>query len=241
MGFLNHSTNNIIIDAVLTEIGREALSEGGARSEISYFRLGDDEVDYEVIKQYGRVIGKEKIEKNTPIFEAVTNENFALKYPLRNLRTNTNSLSVFPNMVLKNSSDTFRLSSNANSTTSRTIEFKTFVNQDAGFELDSSVVDSTVTVKVFDKLLRVNNQESVLVDGIRIYENVSVTSSTLDFIGQVQGSIDITTLNVVTDSTYQYYSTSGDSSLIRTQVEIIGNTSGARLIVPVEITSNTVS
>ena len=32
MGFLNHSVNNIIVDATLTEKGREYLSRGGVSS-----------------------------------------------------------------------------------------------------------------------------------------------------------------------------------------------------------------
>ena len=79
MGFLNHSTNNVIIDAVLTEKGRELLARNDNSFNITKFKLGDDEVDYSILKKYGLIIGKEKIEKNTPIFEAVTDENLALK------------------------------------------------------------------------------------------------------------------------------------------------------------------
>jgi len=85
MGYLDHSTNNIILDAVLTDYGRQLLSTAGSSNtnfKISAFSLGDDEVDYAIIKKYGRAVGKEKIEKNTPIFEAMTNQSIALKYPL---------------------------------------------------------------------------------------------------------------------------------------------------------------
>ena len=37
MGFLNHATNNIIIDAVLTERGREYLSQNNGSFRISSF------------------------------------------------------------------------------------------------------------------------------------------------------------------------------------------------------------
>lgn len=79
MGFLNHSTNNIVIDAVLTNKGREAIASTGGLS-ITQFALADDEVDYTIIKKYGRIVGKEKIEKNTPIFEASTSADLGLKY-----------------------------------------------------------------------------------------------------------------------------------------------------------------
>ena len=49
MGFLNHATNNIIIDAVLTERGRELLAN--ENFNVSNFALGDDEVDYSIIQK----------------------------------------------------------------------------------------------------------------------------------------------------------------------------------------------
>jgi hypothetical protein len=85
MGFLDHSTNNIIVDAVLTTKGRELLADNDNSFSVSFFALGDDEVDYNIIKQFGRTVGKEKIEKNTPVQEAVTNGEQALKYKLFSL------------------------------------------------------------------------------------------------------------------------------------------------------------
>ena len=55
MGFLNHSTNNIIIDAVLTERGREVLSRNDGTFSIESFSFGDDEIDYGIIKKYGLI------------------------------------------------------------------------------------------------------------------------------------------------------------------------------------------
>lgn len=72
MGFLDHSTNNIIIDAVLTDTGRRLLADNQGKFRIAFFSLGDDEVDYSIIEKFGRAVGKEKIVKNTPVFEAQT-------------------------------------------------------------------------------------------------------------------------------------------------------------------------
>ena len=63
MGFLDHSTNNIILDAVLTDKGRELLSRNDGSFQIVKYALSDDEVDYTVIEKFGRTVGKEKIEK----------------------------------------------------------------------------------------------------------------------------------------------------------------------------------
>ena len=46
MGFLDHSTNNIIVDAVLTDLGRKRLSQNDGSFSIVKFALGDDEIDY---------------------------------------------------------------------------------------------------------------------------------------------------------------------------------------------------
>ena len=51
MGFLDHSTNNIIVDAVLTDAGRLALARNDGSFQIFQFALGDDEVEYEIIEQ----------------------------------------------------------------------------------------------------------------------------------------------------------------------------------------------
>ena len=67
MGFLDHSTNNIIIDAVLTDTGRRLLADNQGKFRIAFFSLADDEVDYSLIEKFGRAVGKEKIIKNTPV------------------------------------------------------------------------------------------------------------------------------------------------------------------------------
>jgi hypothetical protein len=68
MGFLDHSTNNIILDAVLTDVGRRKLADNDGGFRIAFFSLADDEVDYTTIQKFGRTVGKEKIAKTTPVF-----------------------------------------------------------------------------------------------------------------------------------------------------------------------------
>lgn len=98
MGFLDHSTNNIIVDAVLTDRGREKLAQGNKVSEfIVYYGFADDEIDYTLVKKYGTIVGKEKIEKNTPIFEASTDSETAVRYMLS---TSSNPLVAQPTLEL---------------------------------------------------------------------------------------------------------------------------------------------
>ena len=49
MGFLDHSTNNIIIDAVLTDRGRELLAKNDGSFRVVRYAFADDECDYTII------------------------------------------------------------------------------------------------------------------------------------------------------------------------------------------------
>jgi len=98
MGFLDHSTNNIIVDAVLTDVGREKLAAATtAENFVAAYAFADDEVDYTMIKKYGTIVGKEKIEKNTPVFEASTNAELGVKYFLA---TSANPIVAQPTMAV---------------------------------------------------------------------------------------------------------------------------------------------
>lgn len=247
MGFLNHSTNNVVIDAVLTEKGRELLSRNDNSFNITKFKLGDDEVDYSILKKYGLIIGKEKIEKNTPIFEAITDENLALKYPLRTfVANNTNSIYAFPFLKTRDyQTIPVSLTSNSEASTnkSQTVSFMTYVNQDQTFNLtESGLIDRDFTVKVFDKLLKVSGVTPFdIIDDIAYY---TVSSSNglgeAEFDNQQFAKFIITAIGKTTLDSYKYYAFNSSSDLIKTQVEIIGNNTRSSIIIPVTITSNTV-
>ena len=89
MGYLDNSS--ITVDAILTKKGRELLAKGRDFFVISQFALADDEVDYELWNPahplgsdyYGIII------ENMPIVEAVTYENYSLRYKLLTLPKNT--------------------------------------------------------------------------------------------------------------------------------------------------------
>ena len=51
MGFLDHSANNIIVDAVLTSLGRKKLANSFDTFKVAQFALADDEIDYGVIEK----------------------------------------------------------------------------------------------------------------------------------------------------------------------------------------------
>lgn len=89
MGYLNKAT--IVVDAILTNRGRELLAKGGVGSDegfrITKFALADDEVDYGLYNvshpqgsdYYGAII------ENMPITEATPDEQQTMRYKLVSL------------------------------------------------------------------------------------------------------------------------------------------------------------
>jgi hypothetical protein len=85
MGFQDNS-GQVFIDAVLTDLGREKLARNDGSFEIVSFRLGDDEIDYRFWNELTGSDSKDLKILDTPIFEAFTNENIALRSPLVTIR-----------------------------------------------------------------------------------------------------------------------------------------------------------
>jgi hypothetical protein len=148
MGFLDHSTNNIIVDAVLTDFGRQQLSNG--TFNVTKFAFGDDEVDYGLITKYGRVVGKEKIEKNTPVFEAQTSRNRGLKYRLISIPSRP-ALKKMPFVDLVTDGDgglKFTISSTGENQNTKTLSISTKVPDGFGTTSDSSLNDASVFIQI---------------------------------------------------------------------------------------------
>ena len=90
MAFLNNS-GDIILDAVLTDLGRKRLSEANGTFEITQFALGDDEIDYSLYNPahplgtdfYGIAI------ENLPLLEASPDETTTMRYKLVTLPKGT--------------------------------------------------------------------------------------------------------------------------------------------------------
>jgi hypothetical protein len=98
MAFLDNS-GDIILDAVLTDLGRKRLAEGNFR--ITQFALGDDEVDYGLYdKDHPSGSAYYDLEiLQTPVFEAFTQTNANINYGLISLNGITDIL-YMPSMLL---------------------------------------------------------------------------------------------------------------------------------------------
>ena len=98
MAFLDNS-GDIILDAVLTDLGRKRMAEGNFR--ITQFALGDDEIDYSLYnKDHPSGSAYYDLEiLQTPVFEAFTRENSNINYGLLTFDGN-DQLFYLPRLVL---------------------------------------------------------------------------------------------------------------------------------------------
>lgn len=259
MGFLDHTTNNIVIDAVLTERGRELLSQNNGSFQVTSFAFGDDEVDYSNVVKYGRQMGKEKIEKNTPIFEAQTNENLALKY--NNITLSSNSLRILYVPFLKKygtilTQDLLLVQSDSTKQYGQVEILSTLSSASGQTSIDSNLVDSVFDLKMNDLILKlyVNGIEKVN-DYIDLDENNiasyrvvgnDASSSSYETNYQLSGrqlmsaqiglSLTSPRLSLSTFQKFGTYDTNTSKYIIKTQIEITGRSSGSRIIIPVTVT-----
>lgn len=232
MGFLDGSSNNIILDCVLTSLGRSFLARNDSSFSISKFACFDSEVNYAQIRQYGRTVGKEKIEKNTPIFESLTNENQAGKYRLISI-SNPNLIRL-PNLSLTGEGITNSILSMGKVTTKRrtiTIQ-QTIVNEDS---IDVELRDQLFIISMDNRFLQIAGDipDNISNDQRATYLNPRDAGET-----SLGGSKITTTLEVksIPDSLFTIFGATNNKNLISTYVSFSGASSGSSLTFEVQIT-----
>ena len=231
MGFLDNSTANIIVDAVLTDLGRQLLAANDGSFAIRRFSLADDEVDYGVITRFGLVVGKEKIEKNTPIFEAQTNTDLALKYNCVSI--SATALTAYPNLTLASTGGATISGGAVNliASSAANASSQVLVTQRPASGLSSvtaELAEDLFFVKVNRRFLGVNSTvQTSQPNGVDVYEIVTTlgASPSASF-----------TLRTVLANTSTDFTTYGDGSTITTPVRIIGARSGITTDLTVRIT-----
>lgn len=227
MGFLDHSTNNIIIDAVLTDEGRRRLSSNRGLG-VKSFSLSDDEIDYTLIEKYGRAVGKEKIVKNTPIFEAQTRANLAAKY--RMLTIDDPTVVYLPSMQLSATG----LSGNSitiNRASPITVNFEIKTSSQTQ-SVPNNLYDTNFVISLNSRFLDVTNSNisPTIEPGTRtayytipnIIERDSFSNTS------AKGSIVLKAAPGLDDTLYSIYANNSDPNTITTFVSIIGASSGIR-------------
>ena len=242
MGFLDHSTNNIIIDAVLTDFGRKLLAENQGAFKIAFFSLGDDEVDYTTVRKFGRTVGKEKISKNTPIFEAHTTAQQALKHRL---------ITLPDPLITEMPSLTFSVSSGAEATAvgstvtigsggmDVTLSFSQQTS--TGGTVPDGLVDQTYTVLVNDRFLSLTGTGTTKINTSANSRIAAYSVSRTGTDSSTGGSIaDFKiTRKSLSQTVYTQFGDFADKTKISSVVSVIGDQSGLRKDIKIVLTQYT--
>ena len=217
MGFLDNSTNNILIDAVLTDDGRRALALNNGSFAIVKFALGDDEVDYTIIKKYGILVGKEKIIKNTPVTEAQTRSNLAIKHKLLGLSSNT--LLRLPSLstTLQGNTSILALNVSTSSTgTSKKVTVEQAIQNQTS--VPPELVDGLFEVKMQNRFLFIPTQTPIIdSDNMATYLINSDGAPT-----SKGGSVLSFFCATRPINQFSVFATYADKSIIKTYVEVKG-------------------
>lgn len=236
MGFLDHSTSNIIVDAVLTDLGRQALANG--TFDITQFSLGDDEVDYTIISKFGRTVGKEKIIKNTPIYEAQTTATLAIKNRLLTLADPT--VIYLPTVTVTGdvSGNTVTLGSTTNSSATVTI---TQDIQGVTSPASKLPIDDVFYVEVPNRFLRLldASASTVGITDSRIEKGTQTALYTVSRTSTTSKGLPVLTLNIATqgldDTVFNTFGTTASKNRIDCVFSVIGRSTGLRSTINVII------
>ena len=228
MGTLPHDTANISIDCVLTKKGREFLSKNDGSFSIVKFALSDDEVDYTIIKQYGIDVGKEKIEKNTPVLEAITAESIAQKYKI--VSVSNQNLTYVPRLTLV-SSLTSNVLSLLTSGTSTVVVQQTIVS---GESIDPELIDQVYEVTLNNRFLTLSGKTPDIIGSGDTVTYFITQTGTVSSSGGSTAQFTVAS-RAISTSVFDIYGTKNDKTLIRTFISVRGAQSGAAYDIEVNI------
>lgn len=213
MSFL--SNKQFTIDAILTKKGRESLSKNDGSFNISYFALGDDEIDYTLWNPNhpkGSAFFGEAIE-NTPIMEATPNESQVMVSKLISLPRGTSKIPV-----ISIGSTSISLKQGASITlTPQTLNY----NGSTSTYENSGYIVTVNDIRLLSKFVGVGVTDFIS-DTIITTSGVNLTKS------------EIGTSFTITSTQLDTLFTSNQTQLI-TNITITGRDSGAFLTVPLII------
>ena len=220
MGYLNNTI--VTVDAILTKKGRELLAQGAGAFNITKFALSDDEIDYTLYNPShpsGSAYYGEAIE-NMPLLEAFPDETQIMKYKLT---TATRGTYILP-----------------------------FIASVAGnykiVQANSQTI--TPTTSRGGSLGNVAETYSFTLSDVRLYSTINIAGvpgtsqpSTVNVAQEIAASLgtNVSRTYVGTGITLTATSTNvlfGSSTSINSLLIIQGNTSGARLQIPITITKS---
>jgi hypothetical protein len=152
MGFLAND-GDIIVDAVLTDIGRQKMARNDGSFRVVGYTFADDEIDYSLFNpSTGSTYVDQQI-LNMPIFEANVNERLSVNFPLITI-TNPN-LKYLPSLT--SDSTTANVGEESAQSAGVSVRFFQNTNQNARI-VPVEIQDSGFTVEIANDLLYIENE-----------------------------------------------------------------------------------
>lgn len=231
MGLLDRS-GDIIVDAVLTDLGRQKIARNDGSFKIVGYTFGDDEIDYSLFNPStgSSFVDQELLQ--TPVFEANVNEKISLNHPLM-IITNPN-LKYLPDLSVDNSSVSIGEEKGLSAGTT----LRAFQDTSKNAKIvPVEIQDSAFKVEMFNDFLHIENETPVDVSpygtGIYLLRRDPV------LIQSTQGS-QVTFKVRVQSLTNTIWDTHGSGTApnrtISTKVKITGINSGLSATITVSIT-----
>ena len=216
MGYLNNTS--VIVDAILTDKGRQLLAQNDGSFQITQFALSDDEVDYTLYnpnQPSGSAFYGEAIE-NMPIVQAFPEANQIMKYKLITLPRGTAKLPVvtvgYNTIILKQGSSL--------SLTPQTLNY---LGATSTFEQSGYVatIGDVRTMFAFNGV------------GINTTSATALNATGTTTVGtNVSKTVIGTSINLTATTVNTLF---GTNTTLYTTLTVIGRDSGARLFIPVQI------
>lgn len=236
MGFLSSdfSTSTVVIDAVLTDLGRQFIARGDGSFSITKWTVSDDEIDY-TLWNPNNAGAEDAAILATPILEGFINESFALKYPM--MSCDIPNLKYLPKIVSEPTSVTKYYRDSIKNSFVITVTQKMITNDVAS--IPSQIWDPSFIVQVDDDLLICDKIDLVNISAYNIASYIVPTSSTT--------ITNINSCNVyfrsreITEEQWITYANSGTVSpnrQITTLVRFTGTTSGLHTTATVTLTES---
>ena len=213
MGYLNNSV--VTVDAILTDVGRQLLSQNNGSFRITQFALADDEIDYTLYNPNhpsGSAFYGEAID-NMPLLEAFPQASQIMKYKLTTLPRGTARIPILAipsNLALKQGQ-------------SQVITPQT-LNYTGGNTFEASGYTFTVSdVRLFSTF-----------EGVGINTPTATNLNTTTTLGtSVSKTVIGTSLNLRATTVNTLFST---QNALQATLTIEGRDSGARSIIPITVT-----
>ena len=216
MGYLNNTS--VVVDAILTDKGRQLLAQNDGSFQITQFSLADDEVDYTLYNPNhpsGSAFYGEAIE-NMPIIQAFPEANEIMKYKLITLPRGTAKLPVvtvgYNTIILKQGASL--------SLTPQTLNY---LGATSTFEQSGYVatIGDVRTMSAFNGV------------GINTTSATALNATGTTTVGtNVSKTVIGTTINLTATTVNTLF---GTNTTLYTTLTVIGRDSGARLFIPVQI------